>query len=61
MYNGNKFGINVLKQAEELEFLNGEMYRVYNEKSQFVGIYRYDSGLFVLEKMFYDPEKNVES
>lgn len=61
LYNGNKFGINVLKQAEELEFLNAEMYRVYNEKSQFVGIYRYDSGLFILEKMFYDPEKNVES
>ncbi|MDO5402927.1 MAG: tRNA pseudouridine(55) synthase TruB [Eubacteriales bacterium] len=57
LYNGNKFGINAVKQPEELQLLDMEMYRIYDEKNNFIGIYRYDSGLFSLVKMFYDSKE----
>lgn len=54
LYNGNKFGAEAVLQQEQHEFFDMELYRIYNKQERFIGIYRYESGLFILVKMFWD-------
>jgi tRNA pseudouridine55 synthase len=53
IYNGNKFTQEALVLTEDIEFMDTEQFRVYDELQEFVGIYRYDGGIFVPVKMFY--------
>lgn len=54
VYNGNVFGNEHLHQGAGA--LNAQLFRVFDSKGVFVGIYRYDTGrkAFLLVRMFYE-------
>lgn len=65
IYNGNKFGPDAVKESENMEYVDTESFRVYDENAEFIGIYRYEGNVFAPVKMFYSgsqPEtKGMES
>lgn len=54
VYNGNVFFPKHLKQ--QIELVDGKMIRVYDEKGNFIAIYKFikEKYLFKIEKMFFD-------
>ena len=59
VYNGNVFMPKHLEQPIALE--DGKKVRVYNEKNQFLAIYKYvkENHLFKIEKMFFERENDA--
>ena len=59
VYNGNVFMPKHLEQPIALE--DGKKVRVYNEKKQFLAIYKYveENHLFKIEKMFFERENDA--
>ena len=59
VYNGNVFMPKHLGQPIALE--DGKKVRVYNEKNQFLAIYKYvkENHLFKIEKMFFERENDA--
>lgn len=57
LYNGNKLGMNTVKQSEDLTVSDMEMYRIYDENNRFIGVYRYETDMFVPVKMFFDSSE----
>ncbi len=55
VYNGNSFEL-----ADNGGFADGTELRVYSASGEFIGIYRYRAGRYVLVKMFYDPTEIVK-
>lgn len=58
LYNGNRFGTEAVltesaKHHPDGAYAELELYRVYDEQEQFIGIYQYTNGGFVPVKMFY--------
>lgn len=56
VYNGASFSPSCMEKGAECN--PGEKYRVYDQRGYFVAVYRYDGGkgMFVIEKMFLDPD-----
>lgn len=56
VYNGNVFLPKHLKEV--ISIADGKKVRVYNEKKQFMAIYKFEkeTGIFKLEKMFFERE-----
>lgn len=54
--NGNKLGLNQVDFEQKIEFLDGEMLRVYNSKDVFTGVYTYVAQEKCLKpyKMFFE-------
>ena len=53
LYNGNKLPAWAVAE-DKYEFLDMEKFRIYDFNGDFIGIYKYVAGQFVLEKMFYE-------
>lgn len=58
LYNGNRLPIEAVTN-EAGEFSDMEMFRVYDDKEAFIGIYKYARGVLVLEKMFYENNSDT--
>lgn len=57
IYNGNKFSEEAVTANEALDYTGMEDVRVYDEKGNFIGIYRYGNGVFSPVKMFFTPQQ----
>jgi len=55
LYNGNTLLVEYAKPMD-YEMFDLEMFRIYDEASAFVGIYRLEDNIFKPVKMFYDAE-----
>lgn len=55
LYNGNRFGPEVLSQetASEQVWNEQDLFRVFDKEAQFIGIYQFRNGAFEPVKMFY--------
>jgi tRNA pseudouridine55 synthase len=60
LYNGNKFDITAIKNNDVKQFMDLQLFRVYDEQNEFIGIYRYESGMFIPVKMFYSGKSETE-
>ena len=59
VYNGNTFLPKHVKQY--IELMDGKMVRVYDDKGQFIAIYKFikEKYIFKIEKMFYDRNEQA--
>ncbi|MGN0328297.1 MAG: tRNA pseudouridine(55) synthase TruB [Lachnospira sp.] len=56
LHNGSKLGTDSLENSDSENISEIEKIRLYDSHGIFVGIYRYEDGLLIPEKMFYESD-----